>query len=100
MDIKGANRNPSVCALVVTVATDPSAPVAPITPIVAKGPLSAREVEILTLASNGKTAADMALVLAITERTVAFHINNIAEKLGAANKTHAVALALRQGLIS
>lgn len=66
---------------------------------VAKGPLSAREGEILSLASHGKTAPEMSAALAISERTVAFHINNIVEKLGAANKTHAVALALRHGLI-
>ncbi len=93
MDILERNRQLAVCALVVAIGNGSSDPVA-------KGPLSAREVEILSLASNGKTASETALSLAITERTVAFHINNIVEKLGAVNKTHAVALALRQGLIS
>lgn len=93
-DIKSSLANSSVCAVVVTVAAGmPALPVA-------KGPLSAREVEILTLASHGKTAQEMSASLTITERTVAFHINNIVEKLGATNKTHAVALALRQGLIA
>jgi LuxR family quorum-sensing system transcriptional regulator SolR len=90
---KTQSGNAAVCAVVVTVAAE--APAAH----VAKGPLSAREVEILSLASHGKTAPEMAAVLAISERTVAFHINNIVEKLGASNKTHAVANALRHGLI-
>lgn len=91
--IKTHSGNNTVCAVVVTVASEmPSVHVA-------KGPLSAREVEILSLASHGKTAPEMSVALAISERTVAFHINNIVEKLGASNKTHAVALALRQGLI-
>lgn len=90
---KTQSDSPAICAVMLTVTTDTrEAPVA-------KGPLSAREVEILVLASHGKTGTEMALSLAISERTVAFHINNIVEKLGAANKTHAVALALRQGLI-
>lgn len=83
----------SVCAVIVAVPSVTAVAPSP------KGGLSAREVEILTLASHGKTATDMAVSLTITERTVAFHINNIVEKLGASNKTHAVALALRQGLI-
>lgn len=65
----------------------------------ARNDLSPRETEILRLASHGRTAAEIADALQITERTVAFHINNIVAKLGAANKTHAVASALRQGLI-
>lgn len=90
---KTQSSGTAICAVVVTVTS-----VAPVIPV-AKGPLSAREVEILSLASHGKTAPEVSAALAISERTVAFHINNIVEKLGASNKTHAVALALRQGLI-
>ena len=92
-EIKLQADKASVCAVFVAV---PS--VVAVAPNL-KSALSPREIEILTLASHGKTAIDMAGTLAITERTVAFHINNIVEKLGASNKTHAVALALRQGLI-
>lgn len=95
-EIKTHTGNGAVGAAVVTVAADTCASPAA---HVAKGPLSAREIEILSLASHGKTASEMAAALAISERTIAFHINNIVEKLGAANKTHAVAMALRQGLI-
>jgi DNA-binding CsgD family transcriptional regulator len=87
------NRNPQVCAVVITMSAEASALQA------VQGDLSAREREILTLASHGKTAPEMAAKLAITERTVAFHVNNLVEKLGASNKTHAVAQALRLGLI-
>lgn len=86
-------QNPQVCAVILTMAAD-----SPMLESI-QGELSEREREILTLASYGKTAAEMAAKLAITERTVAFHVNNIVEKLGAANKTHAVAQALRLGLI-
>lgn len=86
-------QNPQACAVILTMTAD--------SPMLesSRGELSEREREILTLASHGKTAAEMAAKLAITERTVAFHVNNIVEKLGAANKTHAVARALRLGLI-
>jgi LuxR family transcriptional regulator, quorum-sensing system regulator SolR len=92
---KSKSTTSSVCTVVLAVGSEK-----PGTAYVARAPLSAREVEILTLASHGKTGLEMALSLAITERTVAFHINNIIEKLGVSNKTHAVAVALRQGLIA
>lgn len=71
----------------------------PIAQAEASGPLSAREIEILNLTSHGKTGQEIAARLSISERTVAFHINNIVEKLAVSNKTHAVAQALRTGLI-
>lgn len=71
----------------------------PMTQSDASGSLSAREIEILSLASHGKTGQEIAARLAISERTVAFHVNNILEKLAVGNKTHAVAQALRMGLI-
>ena len=61
--------------------------------------LSPREVEVLCWAMAGKTNWEIAAILAIGERTVKFHVQNVKTKLQAASRAHAVAIALRQGLI-
>ncbi|MDP1611662.1 MAG: LuxR family transcriptional regulator [Sulfuritalea sp.] len=61
--------------------------------------LSERELEVLRLASEGGTAGEIAELTGVGERTVNFHIANIIDKLGATNKTHAVTLAMRLGLL-
>jgi LuxR family quorum-sensing system transcriptional regulator SolR len=60
---------------------------------------AAREREVLRWAAEGKTAAEIGGILGIAERTVNFHIRNIFEKLGAANKVQAVVKAISGGLI-
>lgn len=67
----------------------------------AAGPpeLSRREKEILHWALAGKTADQTAERMGITRRTVNFHVAEIMYKLGAANKTQAVARALMLHLI-
>lgn len=62
-------------------------------------PLSAREREVLLWSAAGKTAEEIGLILAISSRTVTFHINRCIAKLGAANKTEAVSKALVLGLL-
>jgi LuxR family transcriptional regulator, quorum-sensing system regulator BjaR1 len=61
--------------------------------------LTPREREALTWAAAGKSAADTGRILGITERTVTAHIVSACQKLGAANKTHAVARAVHEKLI-
>lgn len=61
--------------------------------------LTDRELACLRLAAEGHTAAEMAALTGVGERTVNFHMANAIAKLGAANKTHAVVLAMRLGLI-
>lgn len=61
--------------------------------------LTEREIEILRLASEGGTAGDISALTGVAERTINFHIANAIAKLGATNKTHAVTLAIRLGLI-
>ena len=61
--------------------------------------LTEREADILRWAGDGKTAAETAHLLGITERTVIFHINNALRKLGAANKTAGVLKAAMLRLI-
>lgn len=61
--------------------------------------ITAREKEILQWLMNGKSTWDISTILDISERTVKFHIDNIMRKLDAVNRTHAVAIALRQRII-
>jgi LuxR family transcriptional regulator, quorum-sensing system regulator BjaR1 len=61
--------------------------------------LTPREREALTWAAAGKSAADTAEILGITARTVTAHIVSACQKLGAMNKTQAVARAVHQRLI-
>jgi DNA-binding NarL/FixJ family response regulator len=63
-------------------------------------PFSPREMEVLTLASEGLTNKEIAYRLGISERTVQFHINSIFHKTGTNSRTEAVALALRNGWIT
>ncbi|MGQ0548890.1 MAG: response regulator [Armatimonadota bacterium] len=61
--------------------------------------LTAREREVLRLVADGRSTKQIARSLAITERTVKFHIASIMNKLGADNRAQAVALATRRGLL-
>jgi DNA-binding CsgD family transcriptional regulator len=62
--------------------------------------LNTREMEVLRLAAIGKTEQDTALTLTLSRRGVQFHLARAMEKLGAVNKTAAVARAISAGLIS
>ncbi|HTE40438.1 MAG TPA: LuxR family transcriptional regulator [Steroidobacteraceae bacterium] len=56
--------------------------------------LTPRERECLRWAADGKTAWEIGQILNITERTAVFHVNNVTQKLGAVNKTQAIARAV------
>ena len=62
-------------------------------------PLTDRELEVLQLLAQGKANKQIALALAISEHTVKFHVSSIYTKLGAANRTEAVRLGVRRGLV-
>lgn len=62
--------------------------------------LTAREQETLRWAALGKTSDDIADILGLTKRTVDQHFENAARKLGTVNRTHTVAKALRNNLIT
>ena len=62
-------------------------------------PLTPRELEVLALISEGLHNSEIAGRLFVTERTVKFHVSSILAKLGADNRTEAVALAAKRGLI-
>lgn len=61
--------------------------------------LTAREVECLFWACEGKTTWEISQIIGVTERTVVFHLSSATKKLGAANRQHAVAKAIISGLI-
>jgi DNA-binding NarL/FixJ family response regulator len=61
--------------------------------------LTARELAVLRLMASGLSNRDIAGALSITERTVKFHVTAILNRLGADNRTQAVALAVRKGII-
>ena len=65
-----------------------------------EAPLTPREIEVLKWTADGKTAADIGAILAISVPTVNFHIKNVIAKLRAANKTAAVVQALMSGLLN
>ena len=62
-------------------------------------PLTPREREVLAWVSRGKSAWEIGQILHITKRTVDEHVQKAVRKLGAVNRTHAVAIALRDRLI-
>ena len=61
--------------------------------------LSKREVEVLLKVAGGNRNSDIAALLFISEETVKGHIKHIMEKLGASDRTEAVAIGLRRGII-
>lgn len=61
--------------------------------------LTERETEVLQLLAQGLANKQIALDLGISEHTVKFHVSSIYTKLNAANRTEAVRLGVRQGLI-
>jgi DNA-binding NarL/FixJ family response regulator len=61
--------------------------------------LTPREQEVLELMARGLQNKEIAAALAISQRTVKFHVSSIMGKLGAGNRTEAVAMAAQQGLV-
>jgi DNA-binding NarL/FixJ family response regulator len=61
--------------------------------------LTTRELEVLRQVAGGGRNRDIAGRLFITEETVKVHVKHIMEKLGAKDRTEAVAVALRRGII-
>ena len=61
--------------------------------------LTVREIEVLQQIAGGNRNRDIAGKLFITEETVKVHIKHIMEKLGASDRTQAVAIGVRRGII-
>ena len=60
--------------------------------------ISPRELECLRWVANGKTDAEIAEILSISEATVKFHVNGARRKLGARNRAQATARLVLSGL--
>jgi DNA-binding NarL/FixJ family response regulator len=61
--------------------------------------LSKREVDVLQRIAGGNRNGDIAALLFISEETVKGHVKHIMEKLGASDRTEAVAIGIRRGII-
>jgi DNA-binding NarL/FixJ family response regulator len=61
--------------------------------------LTAREIEVLQLVASGFANKEISFRLSINEETTKTHIKNILAKLGARDRTHAVTLGLKRGII-
>ena len=62
--------------------------------------LTSREIEVLTWVARGKSAWEIGEILHIAKRTVDEHAQSAVRKIGAVNRAHAVALAIRDMIIS
>ena len=66
---------------------------------IADEPLTSREIDVLQHVATGNRNRDIAEQLFISEETVKVHVKHIMEKLGASDRTEAVAIGLRRGII-
>ncbi len=65
-----------------------------------KNSLSEQEISILTLAAQGLENTQIAKILFVSHHTVKAHMTSVFRKLGAANRTEAVYIAIKNNLIS
>lgn len=63
------------------------------------GVLTPRETDVLRLIASGNANKEIGAQLGLTEETVKHHVKNILPKLGANDRTHAVTIALKRGII-
>jgi DNA-binding NarL/FixJ family response regulator len=63
------------------------------------GALTPREIDVLRLVAGGNANKEIGALLSLTEVTVKSHVKNILAKLGANDRTHAVTIALKRGII-
>lgn len=61
--------------------------------------LTRRQIQILTLVTEGKTNKEVGALLNVTEGTVKVHVNHIFGKLGVASRTAAITKALQRGIV-
>ena len=61
---------------------------------------SEREIQILSLVAEGRTDNEIAVRLCMSAKTVSWYVRQVRLRLGARSRAHAVALAMRQGILS
>jgi len=94
-----AHHMPAVC-LIAVYAFEHLRKFASRLPPLAKSALTARERDVLAWAAHGKSAWEIGEILGIAKRTVDEHTQTAMRKLGAVNKTQAVAIAMRDRYIA
>jgi DNA-binding CsgD family transcriptional regulator len=62
--------------------------------------LTARELEVLALIASGLTDPEVAVALTVSVATVRTHVRHVRTKLGVRSRAHAVAVAIRAGMIA
>ncbi len=61
--------------------------------------LTPREIETMNWVARGKSSADIAVLIGVSERTVNFHVNNVIQKLGVATRLQAAIQCAMRGMI-
>jgi DNA-binding NarL/FixJ family response regulator len=61
--------------------------------------LTAREIEVMDLVATGRRDKEIAIALSISNQTVRVHMKNIFAKLGVSDRTEAMGVAIRRGII-
>ena len=79
--------------------TDEATQMIELPPVEDKPVLSPRQNEVLSFLKEGLTNPEIAVKLGVTERTVKAHCQEVFDRLGARNRTAAVAAAMRMGLL-
>ena len=79
--------------------TDEATQMIELPPVEDKPVLSPRQAEVLSYLKEGLTNPEIAVKLGVTERTVKAHCQEVFDRLGARNRTAAVAAAMRMGLL-
>ena len=67
---------------------------------IGKDTLTPREVQVLRLLAGGYANKQAGSELGVSEDTIKGHVSSLMDKLGAANRTHAVALGIERGIIA
>lgn len=74
-------------------------PASAIAPLPTREPLTRRELEVLLLIADGLSNKEIAVRLCLSTETVKSHVGALLSKLDTKSRAHAVAIALRQGLL-
>ena len=64
------------------------------------GVLTPRQIDVLTHVADGRTTEEIARLLELSPHTVKNYLERIYERLGARDRTQAVAIALREGVLT
>ncbi|HVM15087.1 MAG TPA: LuxR C-terminal-related transcriptional regulator [Egibacteraceae bacterium] len=80
--------------------SNPSTGTACSAPAGSRPALTRREASVLSLVAGGRTSREISLVLRVSHKTVENHKQRMFVKLGVQNQAHAVAVAIRQGMIA